>query len=379
MVNLPHVLHVAQQVRYALLQRLQVLRRQVLFVHAPVHLQGPHSSDHHHRVRYQPGHAALDIQEFLRAQVRAEARLSHGIVPHAHGHPRRHHGIASVGDVGEGPAVHEGRGALQGLHQVGLQGVLQQRRHGAGGLQIPGGHGPIVIGVSHHDPAQPLLQVGDGAGQAEHGHDFAGHGDVEPVLPRCAVGLAAQPVHHEPQLPVVHVHAALPGNLPGIDSQRVPLLDMIVQQRRQQVVRRADRMEVSRKMQVDVLHRHDLGVSAARGSALDPEHRPQARLPQRHGHVLPDPRQPVRQPDRGGRLAFARGGGGHRRHQDQLPRLPVRLIQQRRIDLRLVPPVWLHILLRHMGLLRDLLDRLHPASLRNLNIRKISHHSSPFS
>ena len=46
-------------------------------------------------------------------------------------------------------------------------------------------------------------------GQAENGHDLAGHGDVEAVLPRHAVGLAAQAVHDEAQLAVVHVHAAL--------------------------------------------------------------------------------------------------------------------------------------------------------------------------
>ena len=42
-------------------------------------------------------------------------------------------------DIGERPAVHERRGALQRLHQVGLHGVLQQHRHRAVSLQVGGG------------------------------------------------------------------------------------------------------------------------------------------------------------------------------------------------------------------------------------------------
>ena len=36
-----------------------------------------------------------------------------------------------MGDVGKGAAVDQGRGVLQRLHQIGLDGVLEQRRHGA--------------------------------------------------------------------------------------------------------------------------------------------------------------------------------------------------------------------------------------------------------
>ena len=67
-----------------------------------------------------------------------------------------------MGDVGKGTAVDEGRSAFQGLHQVGLQRVLQQGGHGPGGLQIAGGDGLVIVGVAHHDAAQPLLQIGDG-------------------------------------------------------------------------------------------------------------------------------------------------------------------------------------------------------------------------
>ena len=102
-------------------------------------LQGPDRGYQHHRVGGEAGHAAFDVQELLCAQVGAEAGLSDGVVPKIQGHPGGHHRVAAVGDIGKGAAVDEGGSALQGLDQVGLQGVLQQGGHGPGGLQITGG------------------------------------------------------------------------------------------------------------------------------------------------------------------------------------------------------------------------------------------------
>ena len=273
-----------------------------------------------------------------------------------------------MGDVREGAAVHEGRRSFQGLYQVGLQGVPQQGCHGAGCLQVTGSHGLIIIGIGHNNPAQALLQVRHGGSQAEHRHDLAGHGDVEPVLPGRAVHPSAQAVHHEPQLPVVHVHATLPGDLFHVDSQGVPLLNMIVQHRRQQVIRRADGMEVSGEMEIDIFHGHHLGISTAGRTALDTENRAEARLPQSHGHVLADAGQAVRQADGRSGLAFSGGSRGDRRHQDQLAGLPVRFLKQSRIDLGLVSAVLLHVFFIHVGLFRNLHDRLHFTLLGDLDI-----------
>src|SRR5699024_11635097 len=109
-------------------------------------------------------------------------------------------------------------------------------------------------------------------GQAEDGHDLAGHRDVEAILPRGAVDLAAQPVHQEAELPVIHIHAALPGDAARVDVQRVALLDGVVDHGRQQVVGGADGVDVAGEVEVDVLHRHDLGVAAAGRAARSEEH-----------------------------------------------------------------------------------------------------------
>ena len=86
------------------------------------------------------------------------------------------------------------------------------------GMQVVSGDGLVVVGVAHHDAAQALLEVSDGSGQAEDGHDFGSHRDVEAVLARHAIGLAAQAVHDEAQLAIVHVDHALPRDLAHVDA-----------------------------------------------------------------------------------------------------------------------------------------------------------------
>ena len=212
------VVHVLQQVGQALLQSLQVLVIEIRLGHAAVILQGADGGHDDHGGGMEAGHAALDVQELLSAQIGGEARLGDGVVAQLQRHAGGGDGVAAVGDVGEGAAVDKGGGALQRLDQIGLQGVLQQGGHGALGLQIVGGDGLAVVGIAHDDPGQTCLQVGDVAGQAQDRHDLAGHGDLKAVLPGHTLDLAAQAVHDVAQLAVVHIHGALPGDLFGVDA-----------------------------------------------------------------------------------------------------------------------------------------------------------------
>ena len=58
---------------------------------------------------------------------------------------------------------------------------------------------------------------------------------------------------------------------------RVAVQDRGVEHRREQVVGGADGVDVAGEVQVEVLHRDDLGHAAAGGAALDAEHRARAR------------------------------------------------------------------------------------------------------
>ena len=68
--------------------------------------------------------AALDVEEPLGSHVGPEAGLGEQEVTGTNGHLVGHDRRVAGSDVAERPAVHQRRGALQSLHQVGFDGLL---------------------------------------------------------------------------------------------------------------------------------------------------------------------------------------------------------------------------------------------------------------
>ena len=226
----------------------------------------------HHGVGLDAGLAALDVHELLGPQVGAEAGLGDRILREPHRQLRGQHAVAAVGDVGEGPAVDEGRIAFQRLHEVRLEGVFQEHGHGAVGLQIGRGDRFAVAGIGDDDPPQPLAQFGQRLAEAEAGHDLGGDGDVEAAFAGHRIVHPAQADDDVPQRPVVHVHDPLPDDPPQVDSQGVAVVDVVVEHGGKEVVGQLDGVEVAGEMEVDVLHGDDLGISAADSPPFMPKH-----------------------------------------------------------------------------------------------------------
>src|SRR6266436_3677291 len=88
--------------------------------------------------------------------------------------------------------------------------------------------------------------------------------------------------------------------------------------RRQEMVGRPDGMQIAGEMQIDVLHRHDLSVAAARGPALDAEAGPKRGLAQAQHRLFAEMVERVGEADRGRGLTLARRRRGDRGNQDQL-------------------------------------------------------------
>ena len=139
-------------------------------------------------------------------------------------------------DVGERTAVHERRRVFERLHEIGLERVLQQSRHGALGLELAGANGLAVVGVADHDLPEALLEVGDGGRQAQDRHDLRRDGDVESILAWDALGLAADAVDDMAELTVVHVDDALPSDALDVDAERVALLHDALAAREERLV-----------------------------------------------------------------------------------------------------------------------------------------------
>ena len=132
--------------------------------------------------------------------------------------------------------------------------------------------------------------------------------------------LATPPSEHDDlaQRAVVHVHDAAPDDAADVDALLVAPVDVVVDQRREQIVRGGDGVEVAGEMQVHVLHRHDLRIAAAGRTALDAEIRPERGLADADDRLLADAVQAVAEADGGGGLAFAGRRRVDRGDQDQL-------------------------------------------------------------
>src|SRR2546427_832539 len=122
------------------------------------------------------------------------------------------------------------------------------------------------------NPLEAGLEIGDPLRQAEDRHHLACGRDDETVLPRHAVLRAAETRDDVPQLAVVHVEAPREQDAGRIQVERVAVEEVRIHDRRDQVVRGADRMDVTCEMEVDLFHRKDLGVTASCGPAFRPEH-----------------------------------------------------------------------------------------------------------
>ena len=117
----------------ALLQRRDVLLLEIVLGHAAMHLERADGGDDDDAIGLEPGFAAFDVEEFLRAEIGAEASLGDHVVGELERRRGGDHRIAAMRDIGEGAAMHEGRIVLERLHEVRRERILEQRRHGAGG------------------------------------------------------------------------------------------------------------------------------------------------------------------------------------------------------------------------------------------------------
>src|SRR5690606_32224354 len=112
-----------------------------------------------------------------------------------------------------------------------------------------------------------------------------------------ALAAPARRDHDVPEGTVVDVEDPRPRHAPGREARGATEVDVVVDERGQQVVRRGDRVQVAREVQVDVVGRLHLRPAAARAPALDPEHGTQRRLPQADGGPHAQAPQTVGQAD----------------------------------------------------------------------------------
>ena len=189
------------------------------------------------------------------------------------------------------------------------------------------------------------------------------------ILSYHPVHLAAKAYHNIAQVPVIHIQTALPDHLSWIDLKGIPLLDVIIQHSRKQVISRRDRMEISCKMKIQILHGNNLRISASGSSSFDPEARAKGRLTKGDDRFLIKLRQRLPQANRRRRLTLSCRSRIDRSHKYQLPVRPVfdpfpHLIGK----LRLILSIEFQFFLHDPYVRRHIPDVCHLCFLCNLNI-----------
>ena len=129
-----------------------------------------------------------------------------------------------------------------------------------------------------------------------------------------------RPIDDVAERAVVHVHDAPPQHTPHINVEGVPPMQVIVEERREQVVGRRDGVEVAGEVQVDIVRREKQGAATTRGAPLEPERRTEGRLAKHRTGPDANMGESLGKADARCGLALAGGGRRHRRDEHQPPR-----------------------------------------------------------
>ena len=355
--------NVMRQVVPAGAHPLRIRLRQLPPQRPAVPLQRPRRSHHHRRARHNVPAPRFDVHKLLKAQIRRKPRFGNHIVGVGHPHPVGDNRVAPVGNVGERPGVHQRRLPFQRLRQVRHHRLMQQRHQRAGEPQLRYAHRISTPRAAHHNPPHPLPQVVKVVRQRQNRHNLRCRDDAEPRFPQRPVAVAAHAGHHLTQAPVGSVGNPRPGNAVSVKIRDGVPKHRVVHQRGQQVVRRCHRVGIPGEVDINLFLRHYPRRAAAGAAALDAENRPQRRLPQRRHDALPQPTQPLGQPDGGSGLPLPGRRRRNAGHHHQLALAARRGTQRIQRNLRLVPPVRQYIFGVNSQLLGDIGNVLHLVSL----------------
>ena len=143
-----------------------------------------------------------------------------------------------------------------------------------------------------------------------------------------------------------------------------------VDRRGEQIIGSDDGVDVAGQVEIELLHRNDLAVAAARRAAFDPERRTLAGLANAGENLLAEMRsQRLAEPDRGGGFAFAKRRRRDRGHHDVLAVGHVlQPVANRQVHLGFGLAVELQFVGKNACFGRDLRDRKRRRGLGDIDI-----------
>ena len=202
-----------------------------------MHFKSSHRCDDDGTGRSDARRTALDIHKFFRAQIGGKSRFGYDIVSRSESGERRVDAVTAVRDVRKGAAVHKRGSFFEGLHEVRLQSIFEQCRDRAGASEFSECNDFPVVIFSDDDIRNALFQFRNRSGETDDRHDFARDGNAKAVFARYSVHSAAESDDDVAQFAVVEIDAPLPRNRAGIYPQFIAVVNVIVYESRNQIIR----------------------------------------------------------------------------------------------------------------------------------------------
>ena len=270
--------------------------------------------------------SAFDVQKFLGTQIRTETSFCYGVFPVLKSGPSGHDAVTAMGDVGKRTSVYKRGATFQGLDQVGFDGVFQQNQNRASGTQVFHGKGGSIVAVAQQDRIDAVAQIFQAGTQTQNRHDFRGGGDIKSGFCRDAIGRSAHARIDHAQTAVVHIHYTAPQDSLQTVGCALVVVMVVVEQCCNGIVRRSDGMEITSKVQVDILHGQYLRVSSTGRAPFHAETRSERWLTQRHNGFLADVVKSLRQSHGCGCFSATALVGGSCGNQNQFALLDAFLV-----------------------------------------------------
>lgn len=150
--------------------------------------------------------------------------------------------------------MYERGGVLRRLHEVRFERIFEEHHDTARHAEILHREGRAVVAIAEENVLNAAAQIGLVGGQTEDGHEFAGGSDVETGLRGDAVDRWAESGDDAAKRTVVDVEHTTPKHFFQSEAFGAMLVEVVVEQRRNHVVRRGDSVEVAGEVEIDLLH-----------------------------------------------------------------------------------------------------------------------------
>ena len=250
-----------------------------------MHLQRLKGNNENGEVWLQTCLAAFDVIEFLCTEICTESCLCNGIVAILKSSSSSHDRIAAMSNVGKRTAMNKCRCSLCCLNQIWLQSIEKESNDTATYTHILYGKWLVILGDAQEDVIYTATKIIDACSKTHDSHDFRSRSDIEACLCLDAV-LIADTGDDAAETTVVYVHHAAPENLLQLESLCLVLETVVVQEGSNHVVGLCNGMEIASEMEINLIHRQNLGVTATCSTTLHAEARTQRWFAKSHYSLL---------------------------------------------------------------------------------------------